>query len=175
MNINIAPCWQTLVTLASCKTNNYTCNYTFIAGNGIMSGIAFRNMRVEDFSALRHEYKCAFTEEDEAFFTSPRYIGVQFAVAALTLGYRREIDEYIDIVRRQFNSVYLFGHEDAIICMAIDGWETAGCEAIRKIALHWLRIQASARRIQLWWRHKLVARRMAMVRMTLVPFIVRFK
>jgi hypothetical protein len=50
--------------------------------------------------------------------------------------------------------------------MAIDGFEAAGWEAIRKIALHWLRIQASARRIQLWWR------RMAMVRMNLVPFQV---
>ena len=169
MNINIAPCWQTLVTLAPCETHLYTFN----SGCGIMCGTQFRNMRVEDFSALRNEYKIDFTAEDEPF-TCERYFGVQFAVTALTLGFPGE-NGHIDIVRRQFNSVYLFGHEDAISCMAIDGFEAAGWEAIRKIALHWLRIQASARRIQLWWRHKLVARRMAMVRMTLVPFIVRFK
>ncbi|PNH01079.1 Zinc finger protein [Tetrabaena socialis] len=117
-------------------------------------------MRVDDFSALRHEYKCGFTAEDVPF-TYPRYFGVQFAVAALTLG-SNEDRHAIDIVRQPFNSVYLFGHEDAIRSISIDGFEAPGWEAIRNIALHWLRIQASARRIQLWWRHKLVARRMAL-------------
>ncbi|PNH07012.1 hypothetical protein TSOC_006571 [Tetrabaena socialis] len=101
-----------------------------------------------------------------------RYLGVQFAVRALTLCLN-QINHDNRIITEQFHALYLFGHDEYIGNIAIDGLENQSWNSMRAVALHWLRIQSSARRIQAWWRRKLIARRMAMIRMTLIPYIVR--